>query len=146
MLSKVPRNVDLVIQRGDLIRVYRETKKKYLGPYPVSRVDGTQVFVIIKGHEVQHSLDQVVLASDYENLINGDAYIDELFNSAKKFRSPKPKSEDPPEILITEIIHLRDPRNRCDDAVSAKRKEIESLFNMELGKLLSKRMFLRTRT
>lgn len=36
--------------------------KCYFGPYPGQRVDGTQVFVIVNGKEVQHNLDPMLLA------------------------------------------------------------------------------------
>ena len=33
--SHVPRNADLVIEVDDLVRVFRETGKRYIGPYLV---------------------------------------------------------------------------------------------------------------
>lgn len=91
MLSKVPRNVDLVLTRGDMFHEYRETDKKYMGPYLVERVYGTQVFLIVKDHEVQHNIDQVILASDCENVVNGDYSMDKLLTSTSKCRSARDK-------------------------------------------------------
>ena len=50
-----------------MVRVYRETDRCYKGPCPVQRVDGTQVFVIVKDHEVQHNIDQVIPVKEYDN-------------------------------------------------------------------------------
>lgn len=38
--SRVPRNTDLELHPGDRVRVYRETDRKYIGPFPVIRADG----------------------------------------------------------------------------------------------------------
>lgn len=69
--------------------VYRETNTKYNGPYPVIRVDGKQVFILIDDKAVQHSLHQVNLHQDYEGLQNGDKYIDILINTLASFKSDK---------------------------------------------------------
>ncbi len=45
---RIPRNADLLIEAEDKVSVFRETDNKYVGPYPVIRVDGMQVFVISK--------------------------------------------------------------------------------------------------
>lgn len=39
MLAKILRNVDLILQSGDTVRVYRETDRKYTGPYTMKRID-----------------------------------------------------------------------------------------------------------
>ena len=65
ILAKATRNVYLFLHPGDLVRVYRETEKRYTGPYPVIRVEGTQVFITVKNREVQHNLDHVMLAKEY---------------------------------------------------------------------------------
>ena len=52
MQAKVLRNDDLVFNRGDIVRVYRETDRKYAGLYPVQRADGNQVFLIVNHREV----------------------------------------------------------------------------------------------
>ena len=62
MLSKIPRCVDTILKPGDLVRVYIETDKKYVGPYPVIRVDGKQVYLIINDKEVQHGVHQILPA------------------------------------------------------------------------------------
>ena len=51
--SRVPRNPDLVIEVGDLVRVFSETERRYVGPYPVIRVDGAHVFIIDNHREVK---------------------------------------------------------------------------------------------
>ena len=43
MISQVPRNADLTLKPGDKAHVYRETDKRYMGPYPVLRVVDKQV-------------------------------------------------------------------------------------------------------
>ena len=39
MLSRVSRNTDVIFQPGDKVRVFRKTDRKYVGPFPVIRVD-----------------------------------------------------------------------------------------------------------
>ena len=43
---RIPRNADLVIEVGDLVRVFCETNKRYIRPYSVIHVDGNHVFII----------------------------------------------------------------------------------------------------
>ena len=62
MLKKMPRNVDLVLSPGDKVRVFRGPNNRYIGRYPVIRVDGTQLFVLSKDHEMQFSAHQVLPA------------------------------------------------------------------------------------
>ncbi len=45
--SRVPRNAELKIEPGDKVRIYRETDKTYVGLYPIIRVDGKKLFVVI---------------------------------------------------------------------------------------------------
>lgn len=56
LMSRDPRNTDL-ISRQDQVRVFRETDKKYIGPFPVIRVDGKQIFVNDKDNENQFRLN-----------------------------------------------------------------------------------------
>lgn len=41
LASKVPNNANLAIEAGYQVLVYRKTDKRYLGPYPLTRVDFT---------------------------------------------------------------------------------------------------------
>lgn len=77
LLSRVPRNTDLNLNLGDQVRVYRETDRKYIGPFPVIRTDGKQVFVLQNNTEKTYSLHQIVLAKDFERILNGDAQLEE---------------------------------------------------------------------
>lgn len=136
MLAKVPRNVELVLNGGDMVRVYRETDRNYAGPYPVQCIDGTQVFVLVNDREVQHSLDRVVLAKECDDLLNGDSLLNVLYASTKQFRSTKPKRKPSrPEVMITEVLHLCDPRNIPKEATDTKRKEIEALVQRGTWKI-----------
>lgn len=114
MLAKVPKNVDLILNCGDMVRVFRKTDKKYLGTYPVDRVQGSQVFVIVNDNEVQHNPDQVVPSKEYEYLVNG------LGHSINQFQSTKiKKKHSPPGIFITEVLHPRDHRHRSQEAMAS---------------------------
>lgn len=147
MIAKVSRNVDLILNQSDMVVVYRETNKKYTGIYPLQCVQGTQVFVIINDHELQHNLDQVVPRKDYENLINGDSPINILYTSTKQFRSTKPKEKlSKPEIMITEVLHSRDTRNNSKETTNAKRKGIETLVRGGTWKIVLREKFRRART
>ncbi len=56
LASRVPRNADLSAAAGDLMRVFRETYKRYVGPLPIIRVDGTSIFPVRKPRSaVQYS-------------------------------------------------------------------------------------------
>ncbi len=66
------RNADITIEIGDLVRVFRETDKMNVGPFPVIRVDKTQIFVIENDRGVQFSIHQVIPATHYDNIVNGD--------------------------------------------------------------------------
>ena len=92
---------------------------------------------MIGNHEVQHNLDQLILAKDFDDLINGDSHMDALFSVTRQFRSMKPKkNEGGPGTFITEVLHPSDPRNDSSEASTAKRKEIESLVKRETWKVV----------
>ena len=88
--SRVPRNADLVIEAGDLIRVFHETHKRYVGPYPVIRVDGTHMFIIDNYSEVKFNKHQVLPASTYGNIISGKHLVTALHSSPPKLSSNLP--------------------------------------------------------
>lgn len=71
LLYKVPRNAELTVETGDMVRIYRETDKRDIGPFPVIRIDDKQVFVIQNDREVQHSFHQVLPADKYDSIVNG---------------------------------------------------------------------------
>ena len=52
LASKVPRNADVAFEPGDKVRVYGETDRRYIGPFPIIFVDGKQVFVLQDDREV----------------------------------------------------------------------------------------------
>lgn len=124
--AKVPRNVERVLQHGNMIRFFCETDTFYTGPYPVERVDGSQVFITVKGKEVQHNLDQIMPVADYGQFVIGDASIVTLFNVTKQFRSEKPKVKSS-DIFIAALSHPLDPRGHTSEASASNLKEIEAL-------------------
>lgn len=46
LLSNAPRNTDVIINLDDKVRVFRETDRKYIGPFPVIRTEKKQMFVV----------------------------------------------------------------------------------------------------
>ncbi len=76
--SRVPRNADLVIEVGDLVRVFRENDKRYVGPYPVIRVDGTHMFIIDKHREVKFNKHLVLPATTYDKIVSGELLVTTL--------------------------------------------------------------------
>ena len=78
MASQVPRNSDLIIESGDKVRFYRETDKKYAGPFPVIRIDGKQVYLLQDDREVQFGIHQVILATTYDSIVNGEKFAGTL--------------------------------------------------------------------
>lgn len=131
LLSRVPRSADIVFSKGQLVRVFRESDSKYVGPYPIIRIEEKQVFLLINDKEVQFSIHQLIPAKEYEEIKNGDRYIKQIHHMMKQFKSTSQKeysTNKDPKILITEILHPRDPRVKSSEATAAKKKEIESLI------------------
>lgn len=60
LISRVPPAAQYVIAQGDLVRVYREGDKRFLGPFPVLRVAEKEVFVNQNGRLVHYNISQVV--------------------------------------------------------------------------------------
>ncbi len=100
LASRVPRNADLTIEPGDKVRIYSESEKKYVGPYPVIRIDEKQVFVVIDEREVQSSIHQVVQATTYDEVVNSERLIYNLQNAMPQFSSAK-KSSKPNKPRVT---------------------------------------------
>lgn len=128
--TRIPRNSDLILTKGDMVRVYRETDRKYVGPYPVSHVDDKQVFVIINEKETKFSVHQVIRADDFENMINGSYRISELSELLKQFVSrPTKTNEEPLSVHMTELLHPSDSRGQSPEAQQAKELEIINIVN-----------------
>jgi len=129
LLSKVPRNADLTVETGDMVRIYRETDKKYIGPFPVIRMDGKQVYVIQNDREVQYSLHQILPAVKYDSMVNG-TYVTDILRAVTPSLKSSIKTKDTDstaKVMITEILHRSDPRTQTPEAAIARRKEIENL-------------------
>ncbi len=114
LTSRVPRNAELKIEPADKVRIYRETDKKYVGPYPVIRVDGKQLFVVIEDREVQFSVHQAIQASTYDEIVYGECLVHTLSKVLPKFnsnkRSTKPgKKRIIPAVYISEGETIRFP-------------------------------------
>ncbi len=95
---------------GDKLRVYRETDKKYVGPFPVIRIDGKQVYVLQDDREVQFSIHQNILASTYDSIDNGENFAETLHSVLPSFksthlRSKNSRKKSDPKIMITEVLH-----------------------------------------
>ena len=88
--SLVPRNAYLVIEDVDLVRVFRETDKRYVGPYPVICVDGIHVFTIDNHREVKFNKHQVLPATTYDKIISGKYLVTSLHSSLRKLSSNLP--------------------------------------------------------
>lgn len=122
LASKIPRNCDLVLKPGDKVRVFRETDKKYTGPFPALRQDGKQVFVLDGKKDVQYSIAQVIQVDRFDAIVQGDDVIEALHSQLAQFRSNRVKGlsirrrdrfQDKPvplRIFLTEILHPKDSR------------------------------------
>eukprot|EP00171_Calliarthron_tuberculosum_P022791 IDg22791t1 len=140
LMSKVPRNADLILHPGDQVRVYRETDKKYVGPYPILRVDDKQVFLLIKDKEVQFSLHQVILSSKYDSIVNGENTVQIIHNATKQFRSSNRtmrQKQKPLSVHITEIVRPKDPRAWTQEVRDAKQAELKNLAKRGTWKIVS---------
>lgn len=137
LMSRVPQNIDLILHPGDEVRVFRESDKMYMGPYPVIRVDGKQVFVIDDNKEKQFSLHQCLLAADFDNILYGENFMEIMHSSMEQFVSrPHHRKTAPFQIHITEVLRPRDPRCSNADATKAKQKEIAELIKRGTWKIV----------
>ncbi len=120
--SHVPRNADLVIEVGDLVRVFRETEKRYVGPYTVITVSGTHVFINDNHREVKFNKHQLLPACTYDNIISGEHLVTTLHSSLPKLSSNRPcksstvNRKEIPSVLITEVLHHNDTQMRSEQA------------------------------
>ncbi len=132
LTSRVPRNAELKIEPRDKVRIYRETDKKYVGPYLVFRVDNKQLFAVIKDREVQFSVHQAIEPSTYDEIVNGERLVHTLskilpqLNSNKRRTKPS-KKRIIPAVHITEVLYHTDSRTHGPEADTAHALEIENL-------------------
>lgn len=118
-----------------MVSIFQKSDRKYIGSFSVIRADGKQI--LDSNHEVHYSLHQVILASEYDQIINGNHFIDIVhwYMQQSISRPSKPKTE-----LITAhiagIIYPCDPRCQLTEWKDAKKKEIEKLFRKGTWKLL----------
>ena len=92
-------------------------------------VDGKQIFVLQGNREVQYNIRLVLLAADYDDIVNGQKLVDTLHcalqllcftHKSRKRRDRKSSSN----ISITEVLHHSDKRIRSVEAEEARRKAI----------------------
>lgn len=137
---RIPRNTDLILHQGDKVKVFRESDKKYIGLYPVVRVDGKQVFIIDENSkEKQFCIHQVIKHEAYEKTLDGNSAMDILHNCFSQFRSDlSRKRRVKYRSLITEILHPADPRCDSAEARASKKKEIDQLISLNNWKVVLK--------
>lgn len=125
--SRVPRNADLIISPGDSVRVFRETDRRYIGPFKVIRVDDKQVYVLDGNREVQYNITQILPSTEYDAIVNGDHEIDTLYSQFSVFRSADEHLEtaEMSDTFITEILERGDGRLYSPEAESAKKRNQE---------------------
>lgn len=87
LASKVPRKADLIVKTNDLVRVYRETDRRYIGPFPVVEVENKQIFVLQGNRRVQYSLHQIIPQTEYKELVNGENLASILHSALSPFFS-----------------------------------------------------------
>lgn len=139
LLSRAPRNVDVVLEPGDKVKVYRETDRKYIGPFPVLRINGKQVVVLQNDTEKKFSLHKVIRIDQYERIINGDIQLEELREMMGQFKSQPAHENSKPtfNVHITEILHPSDPRANSMEAKEAKQKELDDLIKRGTWKIVA---------
>ncbi len=132
--SRGPRNADLLIDVGELVRVFHETDKLSVGPFPVIRVHGTHVYIVDNHREANFIEHQVLLATTYDSIISGEHLMTTVHSSLPQSSSNLPcksftvNCKIIPSVLITEVLHHNDPRMRSDQADRAWKQEIEILI------------------
>ena len=119
-----------VIETGDCVRGFCKADKQYVGPYPIIRVDGTQVFIIDNQREVKFNKHQVFPATTYDNFISEKYLVTTLrlslpnLSSNRSCKSSTVYHKDIPSVLITEVLHHNDPRMRSEQADLARKRKI----------------------
>ena len=131
--SRVSRNTDLVIEVGDLVRVFRETDKRYVWPYPVIRVERTHVFIVENHREVKFNKHQVLPVTTYDSIIPGEYLVTCLHSSLPKLSSNRlckssiGDRKEIPSVLVTEVLRHNDPWMWSEKTDRARKQEIENL-------------------
>ena len=129
------------IEVREKVKVFRDTEQHYTGPFPVIRVDGKQTFVLNGEGEVRFSLYQVILATEFDTIVNGDSLSSTAHIALSSLHSThrsstKERKRDIPQVLFTVILHRSDPRLQCGKAEQASQKEIELLVRRGTWKLI----------
>ena len=116
--SRLPPATEYDVRPGDDVYVFREKDKRWHGPYNVLKRRNKQVYVDIGGTETQFNLSQVL--PDSRDVL--DHELVRLLDAVAPF-----KSNPPPGILLTEVLHPADARGQSPAFDAAKAKELQGL-------------------
>ena len=127
--SKLPPSTQYLIETGDRVRVYREGKKLWEGPYNVTKICQKEVFVEIEGREKHFNISQIL--ADPAAL--GDKELARLLQGFTQF-----KTTGPPEIMMTEVLSPADSRGRSGDFDEAIANELRGLTERGVYEIVCK--------
>ena len=127
--SKLPPASKYHVEPGDNVLVYRERTKRYEGPYTVKRVCEKEIYVEVKGVEKHFNISQILP----EPKARGDAELKRLLAGMEQF-----KSDPPPGVYVTEVLHPADKRGHTELFDLAKAKEMAGLVERGVYEVVCK--------
>lgn len=116
--AKLPPATSYNVSPGDQVYVFREDTKKWHGPYTVDSVYNKEVYLDVDGTIKHFNISQ--LLPDRTDV--ADTELQRLEESIQQF-----KSNDPPGIMLTEVLEPGDRRAGLPQFDVAKAKELEGL-------------------
>ena len=123
--GKLPPNARITIKAGDLVRVYREDSRKWVGPFPVVRVERKQVTVNWDGTLRHFNLSTVMPVNI------GDQFISALHSACASLGSHPPR-----QVMATDVLHPADSRARSGLFDSAIEAELRGLRDRGVFKVV----------
>ena len=139
LISKLPTSVREEFNVGDNVLVYREKQKpfKWTGPFPITKVDGKQIYTNRNGKIAQHSRHQVKHYNNEPddkilysiNLALQQLMPNEPLNSAQDINNITytDSIDSINDICITRTLPFDDPENKSSIFDDAKLKELQGL-------------------
>lgn len=121
--SKVPPDSRFVLKPGDLVRVYREKERRWIGPVEIVKLEDKSVFVSDTTKVVKFKISKIMPIRI--NHPAEDEGLDKIFTYSDKVDEERHSNVD---VFLTEVIDSKNPRTKRAKAKKAVRKELEGLY------------------
>lgn len=125
-----------MLKPGDLVRVYREKSKRWVGPVEVTEVERKIVHVHDGVKTRQFNVVKVMPVQI--GYTSTDKHLDRFyeFNDAAENEEVE-KAKEHADIYLTETLKPGDPRTHSDKAKAAVKKELDGLFAQGVFELIA---------